>query len=259
MKTIQLFIIASFMMIGNYAAAQSTGIIKGTLTDEKGAPLMFANVALMEDSTIVAGAQTDDQGNYTFKQITPGEYNLKFVYTGLGSKIISHVIADPAQVAYVNTSLEPSTKQLGEVVVTSKKFEQTIINPTYSTMTSIKLDQIEHMPATPGDIIAIAVAVTPGVMATDDGKDLYVRGSRRGSTQYIIDGNKIMGEPNVPGPGIAGMEVLTGGVPAEYGDCTGGIVIITTKDYKWEMRRKEMERRARMESETQEKKETIKK
>jgi hypothetical protein len=48
-----------------------------------------------------------------------------------------------------------------------------------------------------------------------------------------------MSVPEVPGPGIAGMEVLTGGVPAEYGDCTGGLVIITTKEYKWEMRKKE--------------------
>lgn len=242
-------------MIGSYATAQSTGTIKGTLTDSKGDPMPFATVTLLEDSTFVTGAQTDLQGDYAIKQITPGDYTLKFVSIGYATKLIEHVIVDPSKVAYVSTSMSQGATDLGTVVV-SEKFEQSIINPTFSTMTSIKLDQIDHLPASRGDVVAAVTAFTPGVMATDDGKDLYVRGSRRGSTQYIIDGNKIMGSPEVPGPGIAGMEVLTGGVPAEYGDCTGGIVIITTKDYKWEMRRKEMERRARAESEIKEKKET---
>jgi hypothetical protein len=124
-------------------------------------------------------------------------------------------------------------------------------------MTPIRIDQVENIPVSKGDIIGLITAVTPGVLATDDGKDLYVRGSRSGSTQYIVDGNKILGSPEVPGMGIAGIEVLTGGVPAEYGDCTGGIVIITTKEYKWEMRRKEMERRARKEREELQKKTVV--
>jgi outer membrane receptor protein involved in Fe transport len=157
------------------------------------------------------------------------------------------VNVDPSQVAYVSTSLNPGDNTLNTVVVEEKVFQKTVINPIYSTMTSIRLDQIEKMPVSPGDIVAIAVNVTPGVMPTNDGKDLYIRGSRRGSTQYIIDGNKVMSTPDVPGLGISGMEILTGGVPAEYGDCTGGIVIITTKDYKWEMRKKEIQQRNREE------------
>lgn len=254
MKTIQLFTIAALIMTGSYAAAQSSGTIKGTVTDAKGSPLMFATVALMEDSVLITGAQTDDNGDYTIKQITPGEYTLKFIYAGYATKVIKNVYVDPTQVAYVSTKMAETSRELATVEIT-ETFTQSIINPTYSTITAIKVDQIDHMPASRGDIVAIVTAVTPGVMPTDDGKDLYVRGSRRGSTQYIIDGNKVMGSAEVPGPGIAGMEVLTGGVPAEYGDCTGGIVIITTKDYKWEMRRKEMERREREEAEQRAKKE----
>jgi outer membrane receptor protein involved in Fe transport len=248
MKTLNKLIAAAFIMTGNYMMAQSTGVIRGTITDADGAPLFGAAVKVLEDSTFVTGTTSDFDGNYNIKDITPGNYDVQIEALGKAAQRIQGVIVDPSQVAYISAKLTAATYMLKEAEVVVRPFEKTIINPLYSTMTSIRLDQIEKMPATPGDIIAIAVSVTPGVMPTDDGKDLYVRGSRRGSTQYIIDGNKTMGSPEVPGLGIAGMEVLTGGVPAEYGDCTGGIVIITTKDYKWEMRRKDMERRNREES-----------
>lgn len=254
MKTLQLFIAGSLLMTGSWLSAQTTGIIKGTLTDLKGEPMLFANVALLDDTTMIANTQTDDKGDYAFKQITPGTYNLKFSFVGYTSKKIKGVNVDPLQIAYVNTSMSENVNTLA----TAEKvehYESTIINPTYSTITPIRTDQIEHMAAAKGDITAIIVAVTPGVLASEDGKDLYIRGSRSGSTQYIVDGNKVMtaSSPGVPGTGIANMEVLTGGVPAEYGDCTGGIVIITTKEYKWEMRRKEMQQRARAEEEAAEK------
>lgn len=242
------------ILTGSGLAAQNTGIIKGTLTDEKGQPMLFANVTLLDDTTLVTGTTTDEQGSFTMKQLTPGTYNLKFSSVGYAAKQIKDVEVDPLQIAYVNTALSPGTSMLHEVEKV-EKYETTILNPTYTTMTPIRTDQIEHMAATKGDITAIITAVTPGVLASEDGKELYIRGSRNGSTQYIVDGNKVMtaSDPGVPGTGIANMEVLTGGVPAEYGDCTGGIVIITTKEYKWEMRRKEMERRARQEAEAAEK------
>ena len=141
---------------------------------------------------------------------------------------------------------------LKTVTVVSEKWEKPVINSTYSTVTNITIDQIENIAAPKNDVIAILIAVTPGVLATADGKDIYMRGSRRGTTAYYIDGNKIIGSPDVPGLGISGMEILTGGVPAEYGDCTGGLVIITSKDYKVEMRRKKIKRAEQEERNTTE-------
>ncbi|MCE3280361.1 MAG: enterobactin receptor protein [Bacteroidetes bacterium] len=251
MKTLKHILAASLLMTCSCIIAQSTGIVRGTITDTDGAPLFGAQVRVLDDTTMITGAVTDFDGNYSIREITPGYYNLEISSLGKVKQRIKKVEIDPSQVAYVSVKLEGASYTLKTMEFVEKAFEKTIINPTYSTMTSIRLDQIEKMPVSKGDIIAIAVSVTPGVMATDDGKDLYVRGSRRGSTQYIIDGNKVLGSPETPGLGIAGMEVLTGGVPAEYGDCTGGIVIITTKEYKWEMRRKEMQRRDREEKASQ--------
>jgi hypothetical protein len=66
----------------------------------------------------------------------------------------------------------------------------------------------------------------------DSGDDLNFSGSRSGSTLYMIDGVKVIGEPQLPNQGIAEMVVITGGLPAQFGDTTSGVVLITTKSYK---------------------------
>ena len=248
MKTIQLFIVAALMMLGHYAIAQSTGMIKGTITDEKGKPIPYAPIGLFEDVNFIKGMATDDNGDFTFHDLTPGNYDLKISNMSYATLVVKDVVVSTTQVAYVNRSLHPSNDTL-IVVEVVEKYRQPIINPTFSTVTFISTEQIDNMAATKGDIVGIIVNVTPAVLETADGKDLYIRGSRRGSTQYIVDGEKVIGSADVPGMGISGLEVLTGGVPAQYGDCTGGIVIITTKDYKMEMRRKEMARKDREENE----------
>lgn len=77
--------------------------------------------------------------------------------------------------------------------------------------------------------IAVVAATTPGVFQSDDrSDDLFIRGSRVGSTVYIIDGQKVRGNPNLPLNAISQMQVVMSGVPAEYGDFTGGAVVIET-------------------------------
>jgi outer membrane cobalamin receptor len=75
-------------------------------------------------------------------------------------------------------------------------------------------------------------ATTAGVYQEEEGGSLNVRGSRSDATQYIVDGIKVIGPFSLPKSAIAEVTVITGGIPAQYGDATGGIVLITTKRYK---------------------------
>ena len=250
MKTIKLILVIAALAITSRISAQETGIIKGTVTNEKGENLLFVPVALMEDSTIIAGVQTNEQGDFTFKQLTPGIYNLKFSFTGYRTLKVEGVEVTANQTSYVYKSMKLKNDTLITVEVVAEKWVKPIIDSRFSDVTSLSINQIENSAVGFGNIIDLMITIVPGIQPTPDGKDIYMRGSRRGSTGYYVDGNRTMGVPEVPGPGIAEMEVLTGGVPAEYGDCTGGLVIITTKEYKWEMRKKEMQRREREERES---------
>ena len=245
MKTFLLVVAVVVLNLTNSLSAQETGTIKGTVTDEKGKNLPFVSVALFEDSTFVTGMVTDDNGDFTFKLLTPIAYNIRLTSIGYNTKWMSGVEVFANKTSYANKNMEPLTNTLGIITVSTDAWEKPAVDPTFSTMTIIDINQIENIAESPSDIIQVIVSVTPGILPTDDGKDIYMRGSRRGSTAYYIDGNKVMMNEGAPGMGIGGISVLTGGVPAEYGDCTGGLVLITTKDYKVESRRKEKAREAR--------------
>ena len=245
-KLIAALVAATFATV---LSAQETGIIKGTITDEKGGNMPMVTVALMEDSTLLSAISTDNNGDFTFKLLTPGLYNLRFSFVGYHLKKVDGVEVSPNRTSYVYKSMVPESIVLTGAEVVADAWVKPIINSDFSTMQTISIDQIEHLSTGKSDIMAMVVALSADVQPSDDGKDLYMRGSRTGTNGYYIDGNRITGTAEVPGQGISEMIVLTGGVPAEYGDCTGGLVIITTKDFKTEMRRKEIAYRERKEKE----------
>ena len=66
--------------------------------------------------------------------------------------------------------------------------------------------------------------------AISDG--LFFRGSRSENMCYFVDGVKLGARlSGVPNDAISSMSVYTGGLPARYGDVTGGVVAIETKSY----------------------------
>lgn len=242
----QIAVIAA-LLSATTVVAQETGTIKGYLTDENGANMPYVSVALLDENKIIEGVSTDETGTFSFKSLSPGLYDLKFSFLGYKEKTVKNVEVSASQTSYIYKSLKPDVTEMGEVEVVSEVWEKPVFNSDFSTISRLDREQIENSAVPKNDPVALMVSISSSLMPTADGKDVYMRGSRRGSTSYYIDGNKIIGEADVPGLGIGGMEVLAGGVPAEYGDCTGGLVIITTKDYKTEMRRKRIKESERIE------------
>ena len=73
------------------------------------------------------------------------------------------------------------------------------------------------------------VGTTAGVFQQDGSGSFNVRGSRSSTNVIFIDGVKVRGDVNLPRDAILQTEVITGGVPAQYGDVTGGVISTTTK------------------------------
>ena len=249
MKTLKLIAAIAGIISATASSAQETGSIKGFLTDEKGANMPFVSVALIDEAKIIESTTTDDNGAFTFKALTPGVYDLQFSFVGYKPKKIKEVKVEGNQTSRITKSLQPDITMIEGVEVISEQWEKPVFNTEFTTVSKLNIDQIEHIAAPKNNPVALITAISSYAMETTDGKDIYMRGSRRGTTSYYVDGNKIIGEADVPGLAISGMEVLAGGVPAEYGDCTGGLVIITTKDYKTEMRRKRIKNTERKERE----------
>lgn len=177
-------------------------------------------------------ATTDDEGRFIIKPLDAGAYILFMPYNN----------ADTLRKSVVVTSDQITS--LGTINLTSKEFQAQILNPEAviegyrdpliqkdggGTMTIIRAKDLEHSPAK-RDIKQI-VATVGGVKVSETG-DAYVRGSRADAIIYFVDGMKLReGFKSPPASAIASVAVYTGGVPAKYGDCTGGVVVVETQSY----------------------------
>ena len=58
------------------------GEILGRVTDDKGNPLDFATVKILDKGNIVASGKTDENGNFLIHSLKPGWYNLSVSFYG---------------------------------------------------------------------------------------------------------------------------------------------------------------------------------
>lgn len=204
-------------------AQVGTGTLQGKLTDAStGEPLPFVNIVLQKGDQQVAGGATDFDGKYTIKPINPGVYDVLVSYVGYNSKKIEGVKINNAKITFLDIALESGIK-LDEFEVV--EYEVPLIDKDGgSSGQTVTREDISKMPGRSATSIAATVG---GVQQTGNGVSL--RGSREGNTFYYIDGIKVRGSTNLPKAAIEEVQVLTGGIPANYGDATGGIIAITTR------------------------------
>ncbi|GAA4378229.1 hypothetical protein GCM10023186_14490 [Hymenobacter koreensis] len=94
----------------------AAGILKGRVTDPKGEPLGFTNVAVKGTTTNTA---SNEQGNYQLP-LAAGEYEIVFLYVGFKPQMERVRIAGGDTVTVLNVTMTPENYQLREVVVRAK-------------------------------------------------------------------------------------------------------------------------------------------
>jgi hypothetical protein len=206
------------------ALAQSgAGTLKGTISDSKtGEPIPFANI-IVENGGIQAGAgQSNINGEYQIKPINPGSYEVKTTYVGYKPIKTTGVVISAGKITTVDVKLESSVVEIKTFEVV--EYDVPLIDD-YQGKTVTK----EEIYALPTRSVQSVAATTAGVTQADEGDAINVRGSRDDATFYFVDGIKVRGSTNIPQQGIEQIQIITGGVPAMYGDATGGVISITTR------------------------------
>lgn len=210
-----------------FAAYAQNGEISGKVTDENGEGVPVANVVLVDAKGVSTGrgTTTDFDGNFSIKPLTPGKYNVQFSYVGYATRIEQGVVVNADKTTWLNAQLKPSAKELNAVEIVSYKVP--LIDPgKTSSQNTVTAEEIANMPTR--NVTDIA-ATTAGAFQSDVGAGINVKGGREDGTEYYIDGVKVTGVPTLPATAIEQLQVITGGIPARYGDATGGIVNITSK------------------------------
>lgn len=226
-------IVMILLCLPSIAFAQSSGI-KGILRDERGNPIVNANVVVSEGGIQKGRDLTDFDGNYTVRPLNGGRYDVKFSYLGRDLTITNVVVAAD-QIVTVNGKLTTTNEALGKgkeaVVHATRLYTAPIIDPENPGGRQVKTaEQIEKAPTrNTSDIAALTTQVYQG----GSGQGLSIGGGRSTGTKYVIDGVQLnTGNANFVNQAPGSVETITtfsSGIPARYGDASGGLVTITTK------------------------------
>lgn len=199
--------------------------VSGTVRDNKGDPVPYANVVLLQvsDSTQIKGASADENAYFVLPDISPGLYYIQARYFGYLSNPIPLDIRKDVRLGAL--LLEQDGVYLDEVVVTAKQ-------PSIERLADRVVFQVENTVVAQGtgwDILRN----TPGVISSQN--QLEIRGQE--VTVYLNDRKVQLSNAEVrdlledlPGNAVSSVEVIPN-PPARY-EAEGGPVIniVTSKN-----------------------------
>ena len=225
----------AFALSALVANAQSMGEIRGRVLDQHKMPVPGAYVAAQLPNGAV-GTYADDQGRYVIKPLDAGSYYMVSKAMGFEDWNGEGITVYPDQMTKVDVRLKPKVAVLGEHRVKGRKADyvhrRPLIDPEQTSRQTLLAREFERDPNIKNPVQFISKSFI-GVTASRDNEGLHFKGSRTENMASFLDGVRIAGRlPKVPSSAISSVTVYTGGLPAKYGDVTGGVVVIETKTYQ---------------------------
>ncbi len=219
-----LLFAALFFFAADFAAAQTTGKIRGRVLDQDtGDALPGANI-LVEGTN--RGSAADANGDFTIINIQPGTYDLRVQMIGYSVAKLTGVRVSVNRTAFVEAKLKPSVIEGEEVVVTASQIA--VKKDQTASIRNVSSDQIEILPVeSVGAVVSMQAGVVNG----------HFRGGRFDEVSYLVDGLQV-DEPfggggrtvDLETESVQDLEVITGTFNAEYGRAMSGVVNAVTKE-----------------------------
>jgi hypothetical protein len=173
-------------------------------------------------------AVTDANGEFRLSLLPPGDYTLNASLTGFAPVSQRNINVGLNRTVTLELTMGASTVTDTITVTATAPVLDVTSTTTGANVTS---ETIESLPMA-RDFYAVA-QVAPGTSADAAGTTVY--GSTGAENQYIIDGLNTTGvelgteAKTLNFDFIQEVQVITGGLPAEYGRVTGGVVNAITK------------------------------
>src|SRR5262245_35895831 len=226
---IVLGVIAAMTVASSAAAQSTTGTISGRVLDVQGAALPGATATAKSPN--LQGARetvTSENGDYLLTGLPSGPYTITFSLPGFQTQTRSVVLA-PTQVLPLEVKLGPA--EISEEVTVTGSADT--LTKTAQIATNFSQDLIAQLP-TSRDLNAILM-MAPGVHPTGPAGAFSFGGSVSFENLFLLNGVSI--NENIRGQAfdtaiedaIQETTVANGGVSAEFGRFSGGVVNIITK------------------------------
>jgi hypothetical protein len=200
---------------------------------EGGESLPNYSIRLRANGAELRRSMTDANGKYEFALLPPGKYEVEVVEDSvsyrqpfeLGPNETRPLDIDIASAVAYNANGERIVK-LGTSTITTNRYATVpifTVDPIQPQVVGI--DDLNHLP---GRGLDAAIPMFQGVYQRDAGDPLNINGSRSEATAIYVDNVKVRGDYQVPQSSISQIAVMNHGLPAEYGDATGGVIVIST-------------------------------
>jgi outer membrane receptor for ferrienterochelin and colicin len=204
--------------------AGTTGIIEGVVKDKQtGELLPGVSVALL---SLQRGTTSDADGSFALQNVRAGVYDLRFSHIGYRPFVLKGVTVNPDLRTRLTISLEPTSVELPEIIVTQEKpaIQTDVTGTTYM----VSGDEIKALPlSTVLDVVGFKAGTT---------LEGNIRGGKTTEVTYLIDGlpvQDVLGGSGalltVPKSSVLGVSIFTGGFEPEYGNALSGVVNIVTR------------------------------
>jgi hypothetical protein len=207
-----------------------TGTVTGTVKSQgQGLPdvaVKFTSPALQGERVFTTGSN----GDYVARGLPPGSYNVEFSLQGMAT-VRKTATVDLSGTTRLDADMEITTAQ--EAIRVTGELPTPIA--TTQLGANYKSEDIDKLPI--GRTLAAIAAQAPGlnVSSTFNVGQLRIGGALGYDNVFLVDGTDV--NDNLFGTAnnlfiedaVAETTVLTGGIPAEYGRFTGGVVNAITK------------------------------
>lgn len=220
-------VILFFSIISTFA--QNAGKLGGKIVDAaNNEPLIGVNIML---KGTYYGAATDVNGVFSIPNITPSSYTITVSFIGYKTVEYTGYRIEAGRTRELNVKMEQTALTLDHdiVVVGSKPLLD--VDETQSK-TTISSDDIKNAVV---ENVQDIVSQQAGIVKSDN--EIHIRGGRSYENAYLLNGVSVQDPLAGTGFGlqlsanaIKEVEVITGGINAEYGQATSGVVNVTTKD-----------------------------
>jgi hypothetical protein len=224
----KLSLIALLLFASTSFAQNGLGDVVGTVIDGKTKEAIWsANVFILDqDKRYIT--KTDTDGRFRLSAIPAGKYQLYVSHQGdtMKSQIVDIPMDGFARTG--NIEYYSKIQDIPTVVVGARDKGLKLVNG-FLPIKTLSSEEIEQS-AVRFDIKALVSSLTTDVKVADDGS-LVFRGARKGDMMYMVDGMKVLGDLKIPSASISRTMVYSGGLPANYGDTMGGVVVMETKSY----------------------------
>lgn len=226
MKT-KLTLVLALISVSNFIFSQvGLGTISGYVYQAEDSSTVIPLARMwVETESGNRFAQSDIDGSYKFNGLKPGLYNLIVAPNNFDTMKIASIMVYADGITDNNVYCTNDNLLKPVVIIHNRvKIEKDI------PRIQVLMEDIDHS-MNIRNPKALLTSMTSEVKMVEGTSDVIIRGSRPGDAIFYIDGVKANDMSSVPGASVQGLEAYTGGIPAKYGDTTGGVVVLETKGY----------------------------